>query len=192
MNKLVVLASGSGTNFQAILDAIQTGSISANVSGLITNNPEAGAIQRAHSNDIPVKIISTADREAYENQLLKTLLSWNPDLIVLAGFLKKIPESVVDAFDQKIINIHPALLPKFGGKGFYGVRVHQAVIKAGEKESGCTVHYVNQHYDDGDIIEQVTVPVTSDDDAESLAKKVLQEEHKLLPRIINQLLTENN
>lgn len=192
MNKLVVLASGSGTNFQAILDAIQTGSISANVSGLITNNPEAGAIQRAHSHDIPVKIISTADREAYENQLLKTLLSWNPDLIVLAGFLKKIPESVVDAFDQKIINIHPALLPKFGGKGFYGARVHQAVIKAGEKESGCTVHYVNQHYDDGDIIEQVTVPVSSDDDAESLAKKVLQEEHKLLPRIINQLLTENN
>ena len=192
MNKLVVLASGSGTNFQAILDAIQTGSISANVSGLITNNPEARAIQRAHSHDIPVKIISTADREAYENQLLKTLLSWNPDLIVLAGFLKKIPESVVDAFDQKIINIHPALLPKFGGKGFYGARVHQAVIKAGEKESGCTVHYVNQHYDDGDIIEQVTVPVSSDDDAESLAKKVLQEEHKLLPRIINQLLTENN
>lgn len=192
MKKLVVLASGSGTNFQAILDAIQKGSISANVSGLITNNPEAGAIQRAHSQDIPVKIIPTSDLKAYENQLLKTLLSWNPDLIVLAGFLKKIPEKVVDAFDNKIINIHPALLPKFGGKGFYGERVHQAVIKAGEKESGCTVHYVNHHYDDGDIIEQVTVPVSSDDDADLLAKKVLQEEHKLLPKVINQLLTENN
>ncbi|MEX0662924.1 MAG: phosphoribosylglycinamide formyltransferase [Balneolaceae bacterium] len=190
MHKLVVLASGSGSNFQAIIDAIHRGDIDAQIVGLITNKSEIGAIERAEKNSIPVKVVSPSDPTHFNQNLLNTLLEWNPDLIVLAGFLKKIPDKVIEAFSGKIINIHPSLLPKYGGKGFYGKRVHQAVINAKETESGCTVHLVDEKYDTGAIIEQVVVPILPTDDAETLAKKVLKQEHKLLPKIINKILTE--
>lgn len=192
MHKLVVLASGSGSNFQAIIDAIHRGDIDAQIIGLITNKPEIGAIKRAEKNSIPVKVLSPSEPEFFKKKLLDTLLNWNPDLIVLAGFLRKIPDEVIEAFSGKIINIHPSLLPKYGGKGFYGKRVHQAVIDAKETESGCTVHLVNEKYDAGAIIEQIAVPVLPTDDADTLAKRVLKQEHKLLPKIINKILTEKN
>lgn len=190
MHKLVVLASGSGSNFQAIIDAIHRGDINANIVGLITNKSGIGAIKRAEKNSIPVKVIAPDDPNSFHKNLLETLLDWNPDLIVLAGFLRKIPNEIIEAFSGKIINIHPSLLPKYGGKGFYGKRVHQAVINAKETESGCTVHLVNEQYDAGSIIEQVVVPVLPTDDAETLAKKVLEQEHKLLPEVINKILTK--
>ena len=118
----------------------------------------------------------------------KTLQDWDPDLIVLAGYLKKIPDSVVDYYKDRIINIHPSLLPKYGGKGFYGRNVHKAVIEAGDPFSGCTVHFVNSEYDRGSIIQQKKIPVFSADTPDSLAKRVLKEEHKLLPKVINQLI----
>lgn len=189
MNKLVVLASGSGSNFQAIIDAVEKGEINAEIVALITNNPQAGAIERANKADIPTVIIETSDPFLFSSELLQTLSRYTPDIIVLAGFLKKIPTSVIHAFPDKIINIHPSLLPKFGGAGFYGLRVHQAVIDSDEERTGCTVHYVNENYDEGTIIKQSTVPVSSDDSAESLAKKVLKEEHRLLPEVIKTLLT---
>ncbi len=190
MHKLVVLASGSGSNFQAIIDAIHRGDIDAQIVGLITNKYEIGAIKKAEKNSIPVKVISPSEPEYFKQNLLNALLEWNPDLIVLAGFLKKIPDQVIDAFSGRIINIHPSLLPKYGGKGFYGKRVHQAVINAKETESGCTVHLVNEKYDAGAIIEQVIVPVLPTDDADTLSKRILEEEHKLLPKIINKILTD--
>lgn len=190
MHKLVVLASGSGSNFQAIIDAVHRRDINANIVGLITNKSGIGAIKRAEKNSIPVKIISPDDSNSFHKNLLETLLDWNPDLIVLAGFLRKIPNIVIEAFSGKIINIHPSLLPKYGGKGFYGKHVHQAVINAKETESGCTVHLVNEQYDAGSIIEQVVVPVLPTDDADTLAKRILEQEHKLLPKIINKILTD--
>lgn len=190
MHKLVVLASGSGSNFQAIIDAVHRGDINANIVGLITNKSGIGAIKRAEKNSIPVKIISPDDSNSFHKNLLETLLDWNPDLIVLAGFLRKIPNKVIEVFSGKIINIHPSLLPKYGGKGFYGKHVHQAVINAKETESGCTVHLVNEQYDAGSIIEQVVVPVLPTDDADTLAKRILEQEHKLLPKIINKILTD--
>lgn len=189
MHKLVILASGSGSNFQAIIDAIRCGDIDAQIAGLITNKPQIGAIKRAKKNSIPVKVITHHEPDSFNRDLLNTLLDWSPDLIVLAGFLKKIPDEVIKVFSGRIINIHPSLLPKYGGEGFYGKRVHQAVINAKETESGCTVHVVNEKYDEGAIIEQVTVPVLPTDDADTLAKKVLEQEHKLLPKIINKILT---
>lgn len=192
MHKLVVLASGSGSNFQAIIDAIDHGDINAQIVGLISNKPGIGAISRAEKHLIPVKIISPENPLFFHEELLNTLRNWDPDLIVLAGFLKKIPDGVIKAFAGKIINIHPSLLPKYGGKGFYGKRVHQAVLTAKETETGCTVHLVNEKYDEGAIIEQVVVPVLPSDDADSLAERVLEQEHKLLPKIINKLLTDKN
>lgn len=190
MNKLVVLASGSGSNFQAIIDAIDEGGINAEIAALITNNPQAGALKRAEKADIPTVIIESSDPFLFSSELLQTLSHYYPDLIVLAGFLKKIPASVIHAFPDKVINIHPSLLPKFGGAGFYGQHVHQAVIDSGDNRTGCTVHYVNENYDEGAIIKQKIVPVSSEDNAESLAKKVLNEEHRLLPEVIKILLTQ--
>ncbi|MDX1590422.1 MAG: phosphoribosylglycinamide formyltransferase [Balneolaceae bacterium] len=194
MKHIVVFASGSGSNFQAIIDAIEAGQIKdAIIAGLIAGKPGIQAIERAEKAGIPVEILdSSASGEQADQQITGKLADWKPDLIVLAGYLKKIPDSVVKEFDRKMINIHPSLLPKFGGKGYYGSKVHSAVLEAGERESGCTVHFVNEQYDQGSIIRQVRVPVLADDTVESLSKRVLEKEHELLPAVINELLNSNS
>jgi phosphoribosylglycinamide formyltransferase 1 len=191
VKKLVIFASGSGSNFQAIIDAIESGYITAEIAGLVSNKEGIGAIERANNHKIPVAVISDSDYDQFTSRLKQQLTDWNPDLIILAGFLKKIPDEIVRMYQNKIINIHPALLPKHGGKGFYGLRVHRAVLDAGDQESGCTVHYVNENYDEGDVIRQAKVPVHQTDTPESLAARILKAEHKLLPSVIKQIINQN-
>lgn len=190
MKKLVLFASGSGTNFQAIIDAVDKGEIRATIAGLITDNPDAGAIDRAKKHDIPVEIIEFSGDNHFSSRLEKKLIEWSPDLIVLAGYLKKIPSGIVDKYPDQIINIHPSLLPKYGGRGYYGERVHKAVLEAGDTMSGCTVHFVNNEYDRGNIIAQKKVPVKSSDSPSDLAGRVLKEEHKLLPQVVEKLINK--
>lgn len=185
----MVLASGSGSNFQSIIDSIERGKLNARIVCLIAGSPGIKAIERAKKHNIPVKVLSHPTEEKLTSELLTLFDQWKPDLIVLAGFLKKIPAEVVHSYKNQIINIHPSLLPKFGGKGFFGERVHRAVLDAGELESGCTVHYVNEQYDDGDIIDQARVAVLENDTPSSLGKRVLETEHMLLPAVISKLLT---
>ena len=187
-----MFASGSGSNFQAIIDSIEKGEIEAQISGLIASRPNIRAIDRAISHNIPHYVLPEVKSDNDFSKILDSKLKeWNPDLIVLAGFLKKIPNEVIEQYRNKIINIHPSLLPKFGGKGFYGMNVHKAVISAGEPVSGCTVHFVNEQYDKGDIIRQKKVTVSNDDTPESLAQKVLKEEHKLLPTVVAEIINKN-
>lgn len=189
MQKLVVLASGSGSNFQAIINSIKDGSINgATIVALIVNKSGIKAIERAEEHNIPVYTLVSD----FENNLGETLERLNPDLIVLAGFLKKIPSEVIKKYPDRIVNIHPSLLPKYGGKDFYGLKVHQAVIDAGDEVSGCTVHFVNEIYDAGKIIDQITVPVKPDDTPETLAKRILKQEHQLYPKVIQKLLNDKN
>lgn len=190
MKKLVIFASGSGTNMQAVIDKIEAGAIEVEIAGLIVNKPGIKAIERAEKFKIPVAIITDKDESRFTEKLKKKLNEWEPDLIVLAGFLKKIPDLIIKDYKNKIINIHPALLPKFGGKGYYGLKVHKAVLESGDAESGCTVHYVNEQYDKGPIIEQAKVPVKPSDTPEVLAKRVLKAEHKLLPSVIKKLINQ--
>ncbi len=183
-------ASGSGSNFQAVVDAIENNEIDAVITGLISDNEHAGALRRAENHNIEVRVIKNFGTGEATEELLSVLRNWSPDLIILAGFLKKIPDEITRLYHNKIINIHPSLLPKYGGKGFYGKHVHQAVLEAGDKTSGCTVHYVNEEYDEGKIIMQKTVDVLPDDTPETLAARVLAEEHILLPNVIRQLLNQ--
>ncbi|MFH5830864.1 phosphoribosylglycinamide formyltransferase [Halalkalibaculum sp. DA384] len=191
MNHIVVFASGSGTNFQAIIDAVEEGRIEARINGLIASKPGIQALERARKHNIDTEVLTPSDFDtpaAYETKLLQTLERWDTDLIVLAGYMLKVPTAVLEQYPEKVINIHPSLLPKYGGKGFYGSNVHEAVLANDEKESGCTVHYVTEQYDEGPIIDQVKVPVRETDDAETLAARVLEQEHKLLPRVIADLV----
>ncbi|MBN2731070.1 MAG: phosphoribosylglycinamide formyltransferase [Balneolaceae bacterium] len=195
MKHIVFFASGSGTNFQAVIDAIEAGEINARITGLISNKPDIGAIERAQKHGIPTKIMappSFSNQEEYEKVMLKKLKQWQPDLIVLAGYLLKIPAVVIRAYPDMIINIHPSLLPKYGGKGFYGLKVHEAVINAGETETGCSVHVVTENYDEGPVIARRTVPVYPDDTPKELADRVLEQEHQLLPDVIQNFSTNLN
>lgn len=190
-NRIAVFASGGGTNFQALIDEIKRGNLNAKIAGLISSRPDAGAIMRAQSHGIPVAVVKQddyPDEHEFGKELNRILKRWDPALIVLAGYMVKIPANVIDAYPGRIINIHPALLPKFGGKGLYGIRVHRAVLAAGESESGCSVHIVTKDYDEGPVVGQVTVPVKSGETPENLAARILIEEHKLLPRITGMLL----
>ncbi|WP_138430552.1 phosphoribosylglycinamide formyltransferase [Fodinibius saliphilus] len=195
MFNIVVFASGSGTNFQSIINAIEAGEIDGQLAGLITNKTGIQAIERAKNHRIPHIILAPSqftDQSTYIESLLKQLEQWNTDLIALAGYMIKIPTAVIEQYHGRIINIHPSLLPKYGGKGFYGMRVHQAVIDNDENESGCTVHLVTEEYDDGPILGQRKVPVKSSDNADDLASRVLKEEHKLFPEVIAKLTNELN
>lgn len=195
LKHIVFFASGSGTNFQSVIDAIESGEINARITGLISNKPGIGAIERAQKYNIPTNVIdpsSFSDWDAYEQKLLETLDQWQPDLIVLAGYLLKIPTAVIRAYPDRIINIHPSLLPKYGGKGFYGLKVHEAVINAGESETGCSVHIVTEDYDEGPVIARRTVPVYPSDTPEELASRVLEQEHQLLPEVVHNFLTNQN
>ncbi|MGF1670048.1 MAG: phosphoribosylglycinamide formyltransferase [Balneolaceae bacterium] len=187
MKNIVVFASGSGTNFQSLIDATVSGKIKAGICGLIAGKPGIEAIKRAERASIPVRILSSKS-PGYQDEMLIQLEKWDPDLIVLAGYLTKLPEIIVEKYSRKIINIHPSLLPKYGGHGFYGMRVHRAVLESGDPESGCTVHYVTDEYDEGPVIAQRKVPVKPGDSPENLAKRVLEEEHKLLPEVVSKIL----
>ena len=188
MLKIGVLVSGGGTNLQAILDAIDAGEITnAKVDIVISNNASAYALERARKHDIEAVCIAPKDypdREAFHKALLAKLQEKEVDLIVLAGYLVAIPPMMVEAYPNKIINIHPSLIPSFCGKGYYGLRVHQAVLDYGAKVSGATVHFVDEGADTGPIILQQAVSVLPEDTAESLQQRILEVEHEILPEAV--------
>ncbi len=185
MHSLIIFASGRGSNAQAIIDHFRhTGK--AKVSLIVSNKANAGVIDIANKEHIPYLII---DKHTIKEALLiEQLLEHNPSLIVLAGFMWKVPDHIVHAFPGKIINIHPALLPSYGGKGMYGEHVHTAVLNAKETESGITIHYVNEVYDSGDIIVQARCKVLNDDNLESLADRIHLMEHFFYPRTVEYIL----
>lgn len=183
---IAVFASGGGSNFQALIDHALCGDLHATLSLCIGNNSTAGAFERAKKHGIPVRHIAPsrfADEDAYVKELLSALSEYRIDLIVLAGYMKKIPAAVVAAYHNRIVNIHPGLLPAFGGPGLYGEKVHQAVLDYGAKISGITIHFVDEEYDHGPIIFQETTRVLDDDDAHALAERVLKIEHASLWRV---------
>jgi len=180
MLRWAIFASGGGSNFQTFIDRRDTGDLQVELALLIGNNSTAYAFERARKHCIPALHIAPSrfpDEAAYAGHLLSVLRSHTIDFIALAGYMKKVPAAVVAAYPNRIVNIHPALLPAFGGAGLYGEKVHQAVLDCGAKVSGITIHFVDNEYDHGPIIFQETVPVLDDDDAHSLAKRVLAVEH---------------
>jgi len=183
--KIALFASGSGSNAENIVHYFSHIS-DITFPLIISNKPDAFVHSRAKQLDIPSFTFSRDDFSDGE-KILKLLKLYNIDCIVLAGFLLKIPQTLILAFPRKIINIHPALLPKYGGKGMYGMKVHQAVAEAGEKESGITIHYVNSNYDEGNIIFQATCPVLSTDSPEMIAEKVHKLEYEHFPKVIEKL-----
>lgn len=190
MRKIAVFASGRGSNFQAVFKKIEAGEIKAEISLLISNNPDAGAIEFARENNIPVKVVRPADFESallFGNALLSSLKAYEIELIILAGYLKMIPPNVVEAFPHRMINVHPSLLPSFGGKGMYGMNVHRAVYKSGVKVSGITVHFVDEKYDTGPILLQQAVDISDCRSPEEIAERVLKEEHQQLPLAVKLL-----
>jgi phosphoribosylglycinamide formyltransferase 1 len=183
--QVILFASGGGSNVKAILHYFKNNP-NLHFPLIVCNKKQAGVIEIAHKNNIDVKLIS---KEEFQSEgFVEFLSSFSPDLIVLAGFLWQIPALMVQTFTNKIINIHPALLPKYGGKGMYGHHVHEAVVNNKESESGITIHYVNEHYDEGNIIFQDKVSLSPNDDALAVAKKVLSLEHANFPKVIEQLL----
>ncbi|HEU4470651.1 MAG TPA: phosphoribosylglycinamide formyltransferase [Flavisolibacter sp.] len=182
--KLAIFASGAGSNAQKLIEFFSPPAL-AEVSLIVCNKQGAGVIQIAEKSGIPVLMIEK-ERFFRGDGHLADLQSAGIDLVVLAGFLWKIPQSLIDAFPRRIINIHPALLPKYGGKGMYGAFVHQAVIGAGELQSGITIHYVDEHYDNGDIIFQTACPVLEGDTPEDLARRVHELEHAHYPRVVEE------
>ena len=180
--RVAVLASGGGTNLQALLDALRDSPL-ARVVRVITNRPDAGALERARAGGVAATVL----RDPGDAVELLAALAAHADLVVLAGYLKLVPPAVVARFRWRMINIHPALLPAHGGPGMYGNRVHAAVLASGATESGATVHYVDEQYDRGPIIAQQRVPVRPGDTAETLAARVLEVEHRLLPLVVLEL-----
>jgi formyltetrahydrofolate-dependent phosphoribosylglycinamide formyltransferase len=176
--RVAVLVSGSGTNLQALLDTLN-GSTVARIVRVITNRADAGALDRARRANVATTVLQNP---ADANELLAAL--HDVQLVVLAGYLKLVPTAVVAQFRGRIINIHPALLPRFGGPGMYGHHVHEAVLANGAKQSGATVHFVDEQFDRGEIIAQERVPVSPTDTPETLAARVLEAEHRLLPRVV--------
>jgi len=186
MKRIVIFASGSGSNAQQIASYFSNSDI-ARVVMVFSNREDAYVLRRAHQMNIPAVVFDKAG--FYENDgVLNQLYNLHPDLIVLAGFLWKVPEKIVHAFPHQIINIHPALLPKYGGKGMYGDHVHRAVIENHEKESGITIHYVNEEYDEGALIFQVRCEIDDVDSPETLAEKIHTLEYKYYPKIIELVL----
>lgn len=186
IKNVAIFASGEGTNAQTIIDYFKS-SQKVKIALVVSNKSTANVLNRAKNNNIPTLII---DKHSFSetNDVIDVLKKSNIDLIVLAGFLWMIPENLIKAFPNKIVNIHPALLPKFGGKGMYGMNVHKAVIEAKEKESGISIHFVNEKYDEGKIIAQYKCEVLENDTAESLAQKIHQLEHEHFPKVIGNIL----
>ena len=192
MLRIAVLVSGGGTNLQAIIDAIAAGKITdTEIAAVISNNKNAYALERAKQAGIKDIVVSPKDfetREVFNENLLKTLQEVNPDLIVLAGYLVVIPESVIDAFENRIINIHPSLIPAFCGTGYYGLKVHEAALKRGVKVVGATVHFVDKGTDTGPIIMQKAVAVQNGDTPKVLQQRVMEQaEWNILPAAIDKI-----
>lgn len=182
---IVVLVSGRGTDLQSIIDAVEEGWLKVDIQAVISDKEDAYALERAKQHGIPTYVLSKKVlKSEFQEALLNLLTMLSPDLVVLAGFLTILSPQVVERFPQKIINIHPALLPSFCGKGFYGMKVHEAVYESGVKYTGCTVHFVDAGVDAGPIILQEVVKVDDDDTPETIAEKVLEVEHRLLPTAI--------
>ncbi|MCU0643012.1 MAG: phosphoribosylglycinamide formyltransferase [bacterium] len=180
--RLAVLASGRGSNFEAILKSITSGKLKATIQVVISNKASAGALEIARNYNIPAVHISAKkfpEQEQFDEKLLAVVRECQANFIVLAGYLKMLSPAIIRAFKNRILNIHPALLPSFGGKGMYGHHVHQAVLDYGCKVTGVTVHLVDEKYDTGVPVLQRCVPVLDDDDAESLAARVLKIEHQI-------------
>jgi phosphoribosylglycinamide formyltransferase-1 len=186
MKNIALFASGGGSNALEIIKHFK-GNSKANIQFIVTNNPQAGIINKAKLQGVPV-FVFTLDFLCKGDALLSFLNQNNIDWIVLAGYLKKIPDNVIASFPNSIINIHPSILPEFGGKGMHGIAVHKAVISAKKKETGITIHYVNEEYDAGKIIFQITCEVKSEDTPESLAERVLGLEHRYFATTIEKLL----
>lgn len=185
MKKIVVFASGSGTNAENIIKYFAS-SGTGTVAAVFTNNPNAAVIERAKNNKTPTVVFTK--EELFEGIVLQKLKEFNLSLIVLAGFLLKFPQNIIVSYPNKIINIHPALLPKYGGEGMYGMNVHKAILENKEKETGITIHYVNEHYDKGGVIFQKRLPLTGSETVEDVAKKIHLLEQQFLPEVIAGLL----
>lgn len=185
MKKIAIFASGEGTNAERIIRYFAERK-TAEVALVITNKMQAGVLKRASRLGIPAVVITAA--EFAEGEALRVLRSHDIDFIVLAGFLLKVPEDILHDHPHRIVNIHPALLPKFGGKGMYGEHVHRAVINAGEVESGITIHYINEQYDEGSIIFQASCPVLPEDTADTLAQRVHELEYAHYPEVIERIV----
>ncbi len=186
--KLVVFASGTGTTFEFLAESVKLGQIDANIVALFSDRPKSGAVEKAGRYGIRVYIIKQNGLENIADEINYSLNQINPDLIILAGYNRILPEKIVDSFPLRIINTHPSLLPCFGGHGMYGLNVHRAVIESGAKVSGCTVHFVNRNVDEGPIIDQSTVEVKYDDTPEVLQERVKKEEKIILIRAVNNIL----
>lgn len=193
MKRIAVFASGGGTDFQSIIDAVKTGGLKAEIGLLVAGREGIFAAERARLAGIPVAVFAKKDypslSDMYED-VLKKLAEERIDFIVLAGYLNILTPNIVSAYKKRIVNIHPALIPAYSGVGYYGMRVHEAVVKNREKFSGATVHYVDEGADTGEIIAQERVPVLETDTAETLAARVLELEHRLLPDTLKKLLND--
>jgi len=191
---LAVFVSGGGTNLQSIIDAVGAGKLDADIRLVLSNKSDAYGLTRARNAGIPTAVISSKDfpdRDAFIERFLGILDEHNVDFIALAGYLRKIPLEIIDRYRSRIVNIHPGPLPDFGGKGMYGIRVHEAVLEAGLKETCVTIHYVTEGYDEGAVIATRAVPVLPDDTPEILQKRVLKVEHELYPEVL-QRFTESH
>jgi phosphoribosylglycinamide formyltransferase-1 len=188
MKNIVIFASGNGTNAERIMEYFSVND-TVNIQLILTNNPRAGVLARAQKFGVPTVVFTK--EEFYHSDKINRLLTENKiDFVVLAGFLWLIPASIIQSFPGRIINIHPALLPKYGGKGMYGRHVHEAVIANRETQSGITIHYVNDHYDEGNVIFQATCEVKEDDTPDRLAARIHELEYAHFPVVIEQLLKD--
>jgi phosphoribosylglycinamide formyltransferase-1 len=193
LKRVAVLVSGGGSNLQALIDAINAGRIKAQIVLVISNKLGVYALERASRNGIPSLIIPTKDRlmEEYSRQILERLQREQIDLICLAGFTRILSPEVAEAFPNRILNIHPSLLPAFGGKGMYGLRVHQAVLESGAKFTGATVHLVTANTDQGPIVCQDVLRINDEDTPETLAQRVLEIEHRIYPQALKILAEQS-
>ncbi|WP_298550317.1 phosphoribosylglycinamide formyltransferase [uncultured Algibacter sp.] len=188
MKRIVIFASGSGTNAENLIKFFHN-SDNASVIQVLSNNPHAKVLERAKKLNVSALSFNKIAFSKTDD-VLNILKASKPDLIVLAGFLWKFPEDILKEFSNKVINVHPALLPKYGGKGMYGMHVHEAVVANKEKETGITIHYVNEHYDEGTIIFQAACKVNKNDNAEDVANKIHELEMKHFPIVVEKLLNE--
>lgn len=190
MFRIAVLASGGGTDLQSVIDAVENKYIDAKIEMVIGSKEGIYALERAKTHNIDTFVVSRKEYGEKSSDKILELTKGKVDLIVLAGFLSILDGEILSEFDNRIINIHPSLIPAFCGPGMYGLKVHEAVIKSGVRYSGCTVHFVNSEVDGGEILLQEAVPVYFEDDAETLQKRVLEKEHIILPKAIK-LLSED-
>ena len=188
--RIAVFASHGGSDLQAIIDGCKGGALAAEVCVVISNNSGSLALERARREGIPALHLSakqSGDEERLAINILAVLETHQADMIFLAGYMRRLHSSILERFSNRVFNIHPALLPKYGGQGMYGLHVHEAVIAAGETETGVTIHRVNAAYDDGEIVAQTTVPVMPQDTPETLAARVLEREHTFLVEVIGRI-----